>query len=123
MKPYIIIIVLLVLITRAFAGEIPNDFIKSDNPLLKAYFKTLLVFPESRITLGSFVDCLKFPHVCTRGNDEHHDIMTNIISLSDTKLLPRQAFWELKQQTGYNIDLDDKYGTLYINWPKSDVLK
>lgn len=124
MKTCFIIFVLILSLSSVTGGEIPNNFLKSDKPEWQAYIKRYLVFPESRLTLQSLVECLKIPHVTIRGNDnDPHDIMTNMVLLSDTKLLPRQALWELKEQTGYNIDLDNRFGTLSINYPKRDILK
>jgi hypothetical protein len=124
MKKYFFILVLFLLLNSIIAGEIPNDFLKSDNPHWKAYFKKLLVFPETSLSLESFVQCLKIPHVSTRFDAPVTGFMTKMISLSSTNLLPRQALWELKQQTGYNITaVEDNTGTLLINYPKRDVLK
>ena len=117
MKPCITIIVLILLATRVTAGEIPNDFLKSDKPEWQAYFKRYLVFPETHLTLDSFVTCLKIPHVTTCFFVPVTGSMTNMISLSATNLLPIEALWELKQQTTCGIEIWDKcYGTLYITF-------
>ena len=123
MKTYLAIIVLFLLVTRVIAGEIPDDFLQTDRPLWKAYFNTYLVFPQSRITLKSFWQCVLYGHLVIQNKpDPDHDPDQYMISLSAVKLHPRQALWELKQQTGCDITaVEDNTGTLLIKFPKKDT--
>jgi hypothetical protein len=91
MKKYFFITVLFLLVTRIIAGEIPNDFLKSDDQEWQAYLKRSLVFPEPSITLESFVQCLKIPHVFERWDDPISPKTKKKILLSATKLLPSEV--------------------------------
>jgi len=123
MKKYISIIVLLLLATRVIAGEIPDDFLKSDKQEWKAYFKRHLGFPESRLTLELFVKCLKISHVAIRSNNPDPDFMTKKISLSSTNLFPRDALWELNQQNGCDITSVEKMQKHFLlNSPRKILL-
>ena len=121
MKTYITIIILILLATRGIAGEIPDDFLQTDRTIWNTYFNKYIVFPQSRITLKSFWQCVLSGHLCIQNqpDPDHYKI-----SLSAVKLHPRQALWELKQQTGCDITaVEDNTGTLLIQFPKKDTIQ